>query len=63
MIVLEDAVSQDILLFLEACEEYGKDIPTVGHVPLFQAEPWDAGKHTVAWESRRLKHLFKRVCV
>jgi hypothetical protein len=41
--------------------EHGKGIPTVDHLPLFSNEPFDLGKHTVAYEARYLKQLFLRV--
>eukprot|EP00045_Choanoeca_perplexa_P009833 m.96265 g.96265 ORF g.96265 m.96265 type:complete len:647 (+) comp15044_c2_seq1:2053-3993(+) len=61
MIQLQDAISLDVLDFLDACEEHGKSIPTVDQIPMFSNEPFDLGKHTVAYEARYLKDLFLKV--
>eukprot|EP00056_Hartaetosiga_gracilis_P003970 m.69940 g.69940 ORF g.69940 m.69940 type:complete len:648 (-) comp11653_c0_seq1:1089-3032(-) len=61
MITLPDVVIWDIVDFLEACEEYGRLIPTVDQLPLFEEESVDLGKHTVGYEARYVRALFEQV--
>jgi len=61
MITLPDAVVIDIQEFLDACEEHGRTVPTIDQPPLFMDEPFDLGKHTVAYEARYVKALFSKV--
>jgi tetratricopeptide repeat protein 30 len=36
-------------------------VPTIDQPPLFLEEPFDLGKHTVAYEARYVKALFSKV--
>lgn len=60
MIVLKDNISKDIIHFLEHCENYGRNIPTVVEQPL-QSDSLHAGRNTVTYEARLLKALFLRL--
>eukprot|EP00049_Salpingoeca_infusionum_P019055 m.359964 g.359964 ORF g.359964 m.359964 type:complete len:658 (-) comp18832_c0_seq1:373-2346(-) len=61
MVTLPDQITAEIHEFLDACEEFGQVVPTVDQLPMFSSEPFDLGKHTVAYEARFLKHLFQKV--
>lgn len=41
--------------------EHGRNVPTIDQPPLFLEEPFDLGKHTVAYEARYVKALFSKV--
>lgn len=60
MILLNDATCDDIVDFLDACEHHGRTLQTVEQEPL-SAEPFDAGRCTVAYEARYVKNLFLSV--
>ncbi|XP_013888312.1 intraflagellar transport protein 70A isoform X2 [Austrofundulus limnaeus] len=60
MIMLQDAVVQECLQFLELCEVYGKEVPAFIEQPLDQVQT-HIGKNTVTYEARLLKSLFYEV--
>lgn len=60
MIMINDQVAQDIIDFFEMCEVHGRLIRTVEDLP-FAEEDLDAGKHTVTYEARMLRHLMQRL--
>ena len=46
---------------LRPLAEHGRTVPTIDQPPLFMDEPFDLGKHTVAYEARYVKALFSKV--
>eukprot|EP00055_Hartaetosiga_balthica_P002876 m.5609 g.5609 ORF g.5609 m.5609 type:complete len:648 (-) comp2437_c0_seq1:427-2370(-) len=61
MLTLPDVVIWDVVDFLEACEEHGRLIPTLGQLPLFEEETVELGKSTIGYEARYVRALFEKV--
>lgn len=53
--------SPGFLFFSSVITEHGKTTPTIDQPPLFLEEPFDLGKHTVAYQARYVKALFAKV--
>ncbi|XP_026688115.1 tetratricopeptide repeat protein 30A [Diaphorina citri] len=52
---------QECITFLEQCEVFGKDVPTVPEQPLVEDLTANHGKHTVTYEARLLKSLLLKL--
>ncbi|XP_034941334.1 tetratricopeptide repeat protein 30A [Chelonus insularis] len=63
LVVLQDATIQECIQFLEHCEVYGKNIPTVIEQSFDPNElsMGPQGKHIVSYEARYLKALFIKI--
>jgi len=61
MITLKDVTVHDILSFLDAADQHGKDILTVvSHGA--DEDQTDPTKHNVSFEARQMKKLFLKLC-
>lgn len=64
LVVLKDSTLQECIQFLEHCEVYGRDIPTVIEQPFDMQDiltESPQGIRTVVYEARFLKTLFLRL--
>ncbi|KAI5746150.1 hypothetical protein M8J77_000393 [Diaphorina citri] len=61
MVVCKDSFYQECITFLEQCEVFGKDVPTVPEQPLVEDLTANHGKHTVTYEARLLKSLLLKL--
>lgn len=61
MILLKDAIYKDILVFLDSCDKFGKQIPSsISQLP----EDLGGGStevNTVSYEARRIKAVFLKL--
>lgn len=61
MVVCKDSFYQECIVFLDQCEVFGKDVPTVPDQPLVEDLTVNHGKHTVTYEARLLKSLLLKL--
>ncbi|XP_023288134.1 tetratricopeptide repeat protein 30A isoform X2 [Orussus abietinus] len=63
LVVLKDSMMQECVQFLEHCEVYGRDVPTIIEQPFdIQDIPMvPQGRQTVTYEARYLKALFLKM--
>jgi len=61
MITLKDGSIHDILTFLDAADQHGKNILTVVNHGAGDDDKTDATKHNVSFEARQLKKLFLKL--
>lgn len=59
MITLKEEVYSDILVFMDACDTHGRDIPAV--VDPMGVANTDPGQNSVAYEARQFKALFLKL--
>jgi tetratricopeptide repeat protein 30 len=59
MTVLRDGTQKEIITFLDQCDKFGKDIPTV--IVHFSPEDVMIEHPTVAHEARQLKSIFLKL--
>ncbi|VDK49873.1 unnamed protein product, partial [Anisakis simplex] len=60
IISIRDSVISECLQFLEQCEIYGKNIPTIVDGPLMESE-LESAKNTVTYEARLLRAILVEV--
>jgi tetratricopeptide repeat protein 30 len=62
IVTLKDATFIEILSFLDAADQHGKDILTIVSHSAEDDNQTDPTKHNVSFEARQIKKLFLKLC-